>query len=677
MYSLENDKLLFSLSPAGEITHLVNKASGRNIISTPRVFWKLIYRTTSDQEFPIFAENQVPNIDAADQQMSVSYRMLRDGSLVHDIDLTFQFKISDDEVIACASLTNNADLEVVELWFPHIAGITALGCDPDQDVLYWPAGIGTRVFNPLKADFLAINGNRIYEMQDHLHRDLFLPYPGSASMQWFELANDEQGLYLASYDKSFQSTCLNAQQDTKSATLGLGFIKYPMAKKGEQFSSAPFVISPHAGDWHTGARKYRAWADGWWTPPRIPDWMQDFTGWIRVILRHQYGEVLRDYASLPALYEASAAYGIDTVYILGWIPSGFARMWPEYVPDPALGGESGLREAIERIHSKGGRLMMFISGYLIDRQTDYYKQVGHRITIKTFWGGHVGLPETYTGEGTWRRIMMGSLPLIGVCPATPEWQELMADTGERLAGYGADGILYDIGSPPPWLCYGEGHAHPKPSLSAAGRVPTYQKSRAAIKQANPDAVIAIELPVDAFCQFADLVHPAYIGTFPHPRAFPELYRYTFPEQIFTNRECSQDENDYLTNANFTFTHGLRFDMTIYRCRGTLEDIPNYAAYLKTLNRLRITYAHLLLRGRFADTDGLRLNNPHLIAKVYLGKDEAAVVLWNASSSLQAFSLDLSGYHLQKFVTVEDEHAQLNELEPNQVAVALYRLATPG
>lgn len=671
MFRLENKKLLFAISERGEVTHLVNKVNGKNAISTPRPFWKIIYRTTSDQEFPIFAHLQTPQLSISGGKLEVGYRGLVDGVNRRDISLDFCFELIGDELVASARVANNDELEVVELWFPHIAGITSPGGDPAQDSLYWPGSVGNRIADPLHANFVTINGYRIYEMIDHIHRDLFLPYPGPASMQWFELANQDCGLYLASYDRSLQSTCLNAQQDLKSGTLGLGFIKYPLIRKDECFETAAFVISAHAGDWHVGARKYRAWADGWWKSPLTPDWMKDFTGWLRVIMRHQYGELLRDYASLPSLYETSAAYGIDTVYILGWIPSGFCRMWPEYVPDPAMGGASGLKEAIARIHARGGRLMMFLSSYLADRETEFYKSIGHKLSIRTFWNSEVGLPETYTGEGSWRKILMGEMPLAGMCPATPEWQALLANTGQRCIEFGADGILYDLGAPVPTLCYGEGHPHAKPSLSAAERAASYQKSRAAVKQANPDAVIAMEFLVDAFSQYVDLVHPAYIGSFPHPRSFPEMYRYTFPEQILTNRECAEDETNFMTNANFTFTYGLRFDMTIFRCRGTLEDIPNYAQYLRELNRLRKTYAYLLLHGKFIDDDGVQLDNARVVAKAYQAGDELAVILWNPTDEPEIFTVEVPGYTLVKIVTVDTEGAFLHRLNSNQVAIALY------
>ena len=59
-------------------------------------------------------------------------------------------------------------------------------------------------------------------------------------------------------------------------------------------------------------------------------------------------------------------------------------------------------------------------------------------------------------------------------------------------------------------------------------------------------------------------------------------------------------------AGFSFLYGLRFDMTIYRCCGSLRDIPRYAAYLKEISALYERYGDFLLRGRFVDGDGVAL-----------------------------------------------------------------------
>ena len=123
----------------------------------------------------------------------------------------------------------------------------------------------------------------------------------------------------------------------------------------------------------------------------------------------------------------------------------------------------------------------------------------------------------------------------------------------------------------------------------------------------------------------------------------EMYRYTFPEMVMTNRECGEDENHYLANAGHSFMMGLRFDMTIFRCCGSLSDIPNYNAYLKELNALYARYSKHLLRGKFVDTDGFTWNNPYVYVKGYVAEDGTmAVTIWNPTSKNQDLEIVRDG-----------------------------------
>jgi hypothetical protein len=181
----------------------------------------------------------------------------------------------------------------------------------------------------------------------------------------------------------------------------------------------------------------------------------------------------------------------------------------------------------------------------------------------------------------------------------------------------------------------------------------------------------MEHTVDVFGQHMDIAHSTAAAR-PQPRVFPAMYRYTFPEHVCMNRECGEDEDDYLTKANFSFVYGLRFDMTIFRCRGTLSDIPNYAAYLAKLNRIRDKYCDLLLEGTFVDDEEFELHNPSIVAKSYRAAERLAVVAWNPTSERQPLRIQAPGYRLTKFVTVDREaDVSLEILSPNQIAVLLY------
>ena len=96
-------------------------------------------------------------------------------------------------------------------------------------------------------------------------------------------------------------------------------------------------------------------------------------------------------------------------------------------------------------------------------------------------------------------------------------------------------------------------------------------------------------------------------------------------------------------VGYSFVLGLRFDMTIHRCCGSLSDIPNYAAYLKEITGLYNEYADYILRGAFVDTDGFTCSDPAVIAKGYVAKDGSmAVALWNPTADDRTVELAHDG-----------------------------------
>ncbi len=112
--------------------------------------------------------------------------------------------------------------------------------------------------------------------------------------------------------------------------------------------------------------------------------------------------------------------------------------------------------------------------------------------------------------------------------------------------------------------------------------------------------------------------------------------------------------------------------TVFRCRGTLSDIPRYAAYLGKLNRIRDEHSDLLLEGTFVDDEGLELDNPSIVAKSYKTAGRLAVVAWNPASESQPLRIQAPGYRLNNVVTVDAEAGlSLKTLNPNQIAVLFY------
>ena len=667
MYLLQGKTLRYQLDDSGRCASAVLLMTGTETIAVPGSIWKLIYAVpgTERVEAVVWAEDQTPEITQQDQEITLHYASLV-GDRGNEIsaELTVHLVMEDEGLRAWAEVTNNdPHVEIMEIQLTPLSGMRSLHGDPENDFIMWPTNMGRRVRNPAFSDLSTYAGFRKYERHDQFHTDMDAFYQDQrACMQWYEWFNDQCGLSVISQDTTRNSLCLHVERDTKLNVLRFGFIYYPMIRKGESFVTPPSVYQPHEGDWHAGARKYRRWMDeaGQFTPPDVSPWAQDFTGWLRVILKQHHCECNWTFDDIPRLYDECEAAGLNTLYLLGWETGGFARMWPDFeIDEGSLGGSAKLKEGIDYIHRKGGKVLMFLSYLLIDHQSKFYREEGgDHCTVKSLWQEDVPFSETYCGEGTYRKIGAPAMPMYHACPSSALWHEKMKAVAKVCLDAGADGVLYDLGGKQPYLCYAKDHGHQKPTQAHACKADRFADLRRFVKSFGDDKIIVMEHNVDIYGQSMDLVHSS--NSVPDPRLLNpktaadtekakndfkmlEVYRYAFPELVLTNRECGEDEDHYLAMAGYSFVLGLRFDMTIHRCCGSLSDIPHYAAYLKEITGLYNEYADYILRGRFVDTDGFACSDPAVIAKGYEAKDGSmAVALWNPTAQDRTVAIICGG-----------------------------------
>ncbi|NLO83186.1 MAG: hypothetical protein GX094_09045 [Clostridiales bacterium] len=666
MYTLKGDHLKFTVDKLGNVASFYNFLTKHEYIHIPGVLWRIIYKEGERMEIPIYSTGQrfVAQIDtsSADQQtLTIVYEGLQGDDRVIDISLTLRFVMDVDRLTVKSFIDNREEIEIMEFQLFAASGIRSLSGNPEQDAIAWPQDLGRRIPHPALTDLSKYAGFRKYERRDEIHTALSELYPGRLSMQWYDLYNENEGIYVGAHNASHQTVCLHVERDTKTNIIRLGVIQYPIIKKGEKWESEPVVYAPHSGDWHAGAKIYREWIESTgWKPPKQPEWIRQFKGWLRVILKQHHGEVNWDYSQIPLLYDEAAESGIDTIFLLGWEKGGFARMWPDYIVDERMGGEEELRKAIDYVHSRGGRVVLFLSYALIDRQSEFYKSgKGEEATIKSLWGTEIPFSETYCGEGTWRKKGSPPMPMFLACSGSTVWQEKMLESARYCLDLGVDGVLYDLGGITPYFCYDDRHEHKKPNYSCATKDLKYKALHDYVRSRGSDKAIMMEHNIDIFAQHMDISQGS--TTKPNPNNLLELYRYTFPELIMTNRECGQDEENYKQLANYSFVYGLRYDMTIFRCCGTLSDIPNYAAYLKHINEIRSKYSDYLLKGRFTDNEGFTLDNTIVVAKSYRAEDGSmAVALWNPSDEPQSFA-----------VQSEDGITKTGKLQPESITVVTF------
>ena len=668
MYQLKGANLTYALDDRASHASLVSGVSGNESMCLPGHIWKMIYAIpgTETVEAAIWAEDQTPAITCTETEITVCYdRLITEHQQVVNAKLTIHLVMDGEGLRVWADVENNDPaVKLMEIQLTPVSGVRSLSGDPENDYIAWPRNLGRRVRNPAYSDLSLSAGFRKYERHDQFHTDMDALYQGNlATMQWYDWYNENEGLYVASEDTTRESLCLHIERATKDNVLRFGFIYYPMIAQGESYTSAPMVVRAHKGDWHAGARMYRAWIDqsGLYTPPQTAKWAkEEFTGWLRVILKQHHCECNWTYDDIPALYDEVEAAGFNTLFLLGWEEGGFARLWPDYAVDErSLGGMEKLKKGIDYVHAKGGRVLMFVSHLLIDHQSKFYlEEGGDKCTVKSLWGEDVPFAETYCGEGTYRKIGNPAMPMYLSCPSSDLWHEKMKWAADVCLQAGADGVLYDLGAKPPMFCYAEDHDHAKPTQAYVTKAARYADLKRHIRTYGEDKIILMEHVTDIFNQSMDITQVS--NSTPDKRVrkprtaadlegakddqiMHEMVRYTFPEHVCTNRECGEDENDYKAMAGSSFLYGLRFDMTIFRCCGSFKDIPNYTAYLKELNALYHQYAKHLLRGKFVDTDGFTWNNPYVYVKGFQADDGSmAVTIWNPTGQNQDLEIIRNG-----------------------------------
>lgn len=639
MYSIRSNTTVFSVDEQGNACSLIHLAGGREYVKQAGGMWKLIYSEGIRTERPVYAEGQKCRVICEENAITLRYETLQSDDRMLDITLELRFTVEEDAVALRASLENRSDVPVIELQLTPISGVQTLAGE-SEDYIAWPYKLGRKVRRPAFSHLSVDSGFRPYEMPEQIHTDLNVLYPGVGSMQWFDWCNEEEGLYVGCHDASHETVCLRAERNVKQNTLRLGVIRYPFCDPGENWESAPLVFTFHSGDWHRGAEIYRRWLEesGSWSAPVIPDWAREFQGWLRVIMKPHHCEVNWDYSQIPALFDEAQAAGVNTLFLLGWEAGGFARMWPDFKVAEDMGGAEGLKKGIEYVHSKGGKVLLFLSYYLIDHQSDFYKyEGGDKCTIKTIWGEDLPFAETYCGEGTYRKLANPPMPMYAACPSVPAWQEKMLQVTKYCMDLGADGVLYDLGGRNASFCYAKDHPHKKPSHSHIGKEDKYKELRSLVKSYGEDKITLMEYNVDIYGQYMDIVQSSAIK--PTPKYLSQLYRYTFPEICVTNRGMSLDETDYVANINYTYLMGMSFDLTIFRCLGLPSEIPAYTAYMQRVLSLRRTNAAHLIHGKFVDNEGFTVDHPALRCTGFRAADGSlGVAAWNTAGETVTFTL---------------------------------------
>ncbi len=650
MNTISNEFVKLSLDANANLTELINLKSGHNYAGQQN-FWRLIYEQGMVKEIAVDgADCRQPKCYCTGNEIIIEYDSITTTTSRLNVKLKFKFRLKKEQIVIDAFVDNQSDdLTIREL---HVA-VRNMNMLKNQRLI-WTFRSGEQYRNIRKK---LEETTTYYCAADHKAHEMSVLYPDRATTNCYVLDTPEQGLYVGSHDNSFQTTLhlLRLRGNAFDASLA----KYPFLKPGEKKSFPNFVFAPYSGSWHQASHIYRNWADTWYTPVNdIPDHIKNMNGWQRIIMRHQYGEIMFRHDQMPKILNDGMAAGIDTLFMFGWHREGHDAGYPEYNFDETQGGREQLKKYIKEFRDSGGKILLYFNGRLIDMETDFYKEKGERLSIKNANGTLHQERYMFGGDGTALR-QFGNKNFTAACLGTDEWYEHLKKLCDIALDLEVDGIFFDqLGFCPP-QCWDDSHGHPVPFLNTMEvYADVLRRLRKYVRSRNPLFSFGTEWFIDVVATQVDYIHNITggckvandwesTGEKPVMEQFPEWGRYTFPEIIVSDREI-RDDTDIERRVNLCLLRGFRSDVEIYRCRATIAETPHYQAYMKQANRLRDKYPDLLLNGTMRDTDGFTIDNPEVFSSAFTTGNRMAVLVTQSHLNSTNCHLNISGYKFDEY-----------------------------
>jgi hypothetical protein len=200
--------------------------------------------------------------------------------------------------------------------------------------------------------------------------------------------------------------------------------------------------------------------------------------------------LIKSFHDLPELLDQARALGTSAIYLVDWFEGqpGEPRInyWMnkgDYIPRLDLGGEPAFKEGIAAVHARGGRVIVYVEGFIISKKSVVGRKHGAEWSIIAE-STHSPPEEPY--PGTWKP-----------CPGAEGWVAYVESVARRIGEYGADGIFFDsYGFQKDWKCISKEHGHPigDPEVFDNGCVNVVRRARAALHASNPEAIILTEGP---------------------------------------------------------------------------------------------------------------------------------------------------------------------------------------
>ena len=595
-------------------------------------FWRVYLdycQTGKNRELAVYSSDQnAPKVKKTDSGYEIRYdELIAEDGTRHDIALSLFACVQDEgEVSFKFSVENKSSVRVNEVQYPFLE-FESINGNLEKDILYLPDGLGRRVVNPHCDTQLA---HTEYMAADYKNIVKMYKYPGQMSMPWAALESGGKTLYLGAHTNVWRQISFvfeTEPRQERDQRFIMAIASYPAAENGETIEYDGFTLAFFDGNWRQGACLYRKWAESaWLTPIHKKDSIKYLSGWQRIIMKHQFGEIYYTYDELPRLFRNGKKYGINMILLFAWWEEGMDNGYPNYQPSEDLGGKEALKKAIKTINDEGGTVILYANGHIIDISTEYYKTEGWKYTTKDIDGNDYREHYMFSNSGT--ILKMGNKSFAAGCYGTEAWPEKIMEIEKRHLSFGSNGTFFDQLGCGFYLCFDKSHSHGnRIDLDPEMRLPTAKKIADSL---NENEWFGTEWVIDRMSPHVDFTHGCGCGVTYTPDAYPYLFRYAYPEIITSNRFIHDEKKDFEKHLNYAFVFGLIFDVSTYRCRATLEEAPRFGEYVHKLVQMRNKYIDHFVYGKF-DLPDTELPEGVWGAKYTFG-GVAITTLWNDSES---------------------------------------------
>ncbi len=656
---LKNDSVSVSLSAEGGLVSLVNKTSGRNVV-LPHFLWRLVVSDPDCREIELVARG-VPRVVQNETTVTFEFSDAYDATgRRFDVGVRCCVVIEDEDLVwHCTVANRQRGVVVREVHYP----IFSLR-DPGPPMSLIASHLVSEKIDDVPR--WVGEGFSAYRAPDQKYIRRGEAYPGaSCSMNCFGLDWGNDGFYYGCHDPEF-SVVRHVFELEKFETLNVLMAHYPFAGTDTVWESPPIVAVPYSGKWIWIAERYRRWADSWYVPPQVPPHVATSAGWERIILHHQYGGYLFNYQELGEIYGVAAEAGIDTLFLFGWTAEGMDSGYPVYTPDPQMGGIRVLQDNIQTVKARGGHVILYFNGQLIDAASAYFRSgEGRQVSVKREDGTEHREFYNFSDTGTFIQTF-GNKTFALACPSCRSWIEILKRHVDLAVELGVDSIFFDQIGFFSQLCCDPSHGHSVPftGMMRAKRdllreIYHYAKSK------SPTMGVGIECTTDIMLPYTDFTHiwgfPEQAwnagwrerGEFPKTRSAAYLFKAAFPEAIISNRNI-RDDRDVIFPVNIMLLLGSRSDVEVYRCRGSLRDTPVYREYLRLANAFRARHSALLFDGRFSANRFHAVDNPEVLTNSFLHGDDLAVLVMQSHKDELSASVSAPGFVLRDYDSVRGD-----------------------